>query len=112
MKKIVNILYLQENQLVQVLEKNTELAIQNTDLQKQVQNLKFHGDPKTGNPMSLNTSSAISESDRLDSILKVSRLHIFVCYTIVNTNIFFHIENFTKILAQNLSILHAKLFHH
>jgi hypothetical protein len=36
--------FLQENQLVQVLEKNTELAIQNTDLQKQVQQLQQVGD--------------------------------------------------------------------
>ncbi|XP_065333929.1 RIMS-binding protein 2 isoform X16 [Cloeon dipterum] len=63
-----------ENQLVQVLEKNTELAIQNTDLQKQVQKLQFHGDQKTAtaNPINFNTSS-MSESERLDSILKQMR---------------------------------------
>ncbi|XP_059484662.1 RIMS-binding protein 2 isoform X4 [Neocloeon triangulifer] len=63
-----------ENQLVQVLEKNTELAIQNTDLQKQVQKLQFHGEQKTAtaNPLNLNTSS-MSESDRLDNILRQMR---------------------------------------
>ena len=37
---IVCILFFQEDQLVRVLEKNTELTIQNTDLQKQVQQLQ------------------------------------------------------------------------
>ena len=37
---IVCISFFQEDQLVRVLEKNTELTIQNTDLQKQVQQLQ------------------------------------------------------------------------
>lgn len=37
---MVCILFFQEDQLVRVLEKNTELTIQNTDLQKQVQQLQ------------------------------------------------------------------------
>lgn len=66
------VVFPQENQLVQVLEKNTELAIQNTDLQKQVQKLQHHEPGKSGNPNAL-TSTNMLESDRLDSILKVSR---------------------------------------
>jgi regulator of replication initiation timing len=62
----------QENQLVQVLEKNTELAIQNTDLQKQVQKLQHHEPGKSANPTALTSTTTMHESDRLDSILRVS----------------------------------------
>jgi endonuclease III-like uncharacterized protein len=66
----------QENQLVQVLEKNTELAIQNTDLQKQVQKLQHHEPGKSVNPTALTSSTTMHESDRLDSILRVSNFFI------------------------------------
>ena len=57
---------------MQVLEKNTELAIQNTDLQKQVQKLQHHEPGKSANPTALTSTTTMHESDRLDSILRVS----------------------------------------
>ncbi|XP_075220462.1 RIMS binding protein [Lycorma delicatula] len=51
-----------EDQLVRVLEKNTELTIQNTDLQKQVQQLQ-----------NVKGESGLLQADKLESILKQMR---------------------------------------
>ncbi|XP_039298084.1 RIMS-binding protein 2 [Nilaparvata lugens] len=51
-----------EDQLVRVLEKNTELTIQNTDLQKQVQHLQ-----------NVKAESGPLKADKLESILKQMR---------------------------------------
>ncbi|KAI5725349.1 hypothetical protein M8J77_014319 [Diaphorina citri] len=78
-----------EDQLVRVLEKNSELTLQNSDLQKQVHQLQYVTHPSTAGSASGQCSSqghhqgasingvgasAGGKQDSLDEILKVSRV--------------------------------------
>ncbi|XP_069684047.1 RIMS-binding protein 2 isoform X8 [Periplaneta americana] len=65
-----------EDQLVRVLEKNTELTIQNTDLQKQVQHLQnVSAEGRSGLPGSVQpgSTSSANRSGDIESILKQMR---------------------------------------